>query len=171
MADLAQRAGVSVRELRPEDWPTVVAIYAAGIASGNATFETEAPRWTDFDRKKLPTLRFVAARDDEVIGWAAAEAVSERCVYAGVIEHSVYVDPVNHGQGVGRQLLESLIAASEQQGIWTIRSGIFPENSASLAVHRACGFRVVGRWERVGCHRGRWRDVVIVERRSALVGT
>jgi L-amino acid N-acyltransferase YncA len=162
---------ITVRALAASDWPAVEAIYAAGIATRNATFETEPPSWEHFDASKRPDQRWVAVDDDIVIGWVAAGPVSPRAVYAGVVEHSVYIDPDRHGQGVGRLLLHALIESTEAAGIWTIQSGIFPENTASLALHEACGFRALGRRERVGQHFGRWRDVVLVERRSPAVGT
>ena len=143
----------------------VLAIYQAGIEEGNATFETRAA----FTAARLPAHRYVATTGGQVAGWVAASAVSGRCVYAGVVEHSVYVHPAARGRGIGRQLLEALIASTEAAGIWTIQSGIFPENTASLAVHRAAGFRVVGTRERIGQHHGRWRDVVAIERRSPVV--
>lgn len=147
----------------------VLAIYQAGIEEGNATFETRAPGWPDFTAARLPAHRFVATVAGQVAGWVAASAVSGRCVYAGVVEHSVYVDAAARGRGIGRQLLDELIASTEAAGIWTIQSGIFPENAASLALHRAAGFRVVGTRERIGCHYGRWRDVTLIERRSPVV--
>jgi L-amino acid N-acyltransferase YncA len=150
--------------------PAVLAIYQAGIDEGNATFETQAPVWEEFTAHRLPGHRYVALADGEVAGWVAASAVSDRCVYAGVIEHSVYVHPAARGQGVGRQLLDALIASAEDAGIWTIQSGIFPENTASTALHLAAGFRVVGTRERIGQHHGRWRDVLFIERRSTAVG-
>ena len=153
-----------------DDWPAIERIYADGIATGDATFETATPSWEGFDAARLPDQRLVAVVGGEVVGWAAASPVSERCVYAGVVEHSVYVAPQHAGRGVGRALLEALIASSEAAGIWTIQTGIFPENTASLALHEGCGFRVVGRRERVGRHEGRWRDVLFLERRSAVVG-
>jgi L-amino acid N-acyltransferase YncA len=150
----------------------VLAIYQQGIDEGNATFETRAPTWPDFDRAKLAEHRFVAvAEDGTVLGWVAASATSGRCVYAGVVEHSVYVSREARGRGVGRALLDALIASTEAAGIWTIESGIFPENAASIALHRAAGFREVGVRERLGCHGGVWRDVVLLERRSAIAGT
>jgi L-amino acid N-acyltransferase YncA len=161
---------VDVRPLRAEDWPAVERIYAAGIATGDATFETETPTWAAFDATRLADQRLVAERDGRVIGWTAASAVSERGVYAGVVEHGVYVDPAVGGQGVGTALVRALIASTEAAGIWTIQTGIFPENIASLALHERCGFRVVGRRERLGQHFGRWRDVVFLERRSPAVG-
>ncbi|MGD1034867.1 MAG: N-acetyltransferase family protein [Candidatus Dormibacteria bacterium] len=163
-------AELMVRLLEASDWPAVREIYAAGIATGEATFEEEPPSWEVFDGHRLASLRFVATdAAGVVVGWVAAAAVSDRCVYAGVIEHSVYVDPALRGRGIGRLLLDHLIAASEAAGIWTIQSGIFPENAASRALHARCGFREVGIRERLGRHRGRWRDVVMVERRSSTV--
>ncbi|MFI2708216.1 GNAT family N-acetyltransferase, partial [Nocardioides sp. CER28] len=151
-------------------------IYAAGIATGDATFETTPPTWEAFDAGKLPGHRWVALDGGRVLGWVAVSSVSDRCVYAGVVEHSVYVDPGAQGRGVGRALLAALVASTEAAGIWTIQSGVFPENVASLALHEAAGFRVVGTRERVGRmsagpYAGRWRDVVLLERRSGLVGT
>ena len=146
----------------------VLAIYQAGIDEGNATFETSAPSWAEFDASKLAEHRFVALRDGEVLGWVAASAVSERCVYAGVVEHSVYVAPTARGLGVGRALLDALIVSTEAAGIWTIQSGIFGENTASLALHQRAGFRIVGTRERLGQHHGVWRDVILLERRCAL---
>ncbi|WP_433081899.1 N-acetyltransferase family protein [Dactylosporangium sp. CA-052675] len=148
----------------------VLDIYALGIATGNATFETEPPAWSRFTASRLPEHRFVALdAADRVRGWIACGQVSDRCVYAGVVEHSVYVHPDARGQGVGRALLDGLIASTEAAGIWTIQSGIFPENTASLALHAACGFRVIGTRERVGRHHGVWRDVTLVERRSPTI--
>jgi L-amino acid N-acyltransferase YncA len=162
---------MTVVPMTAEHWRDVARIYAAGIASGDATFETEVPDWAVWDRGHLPGHRFVSLdAAGRVTGWVAAVPVSDRCVYAGVVEHSVYVDPAYQGQGVGRLLLETLIASTEAAGIWTIQSGIFPENVASLAVHERVGFRVVGTRERLGRIGGRWRDVVLLERRSPLVG-
>ena len=142
------------------------AIYEQGIAGGQATFENEAPSWEDWDRTHLEDHRVVALRDGEVVGSAALSPVSERCVYAGVAENSVYVADSAQGRGVGKALLDELIARAERNGIWTIQTGIFPENEASLALHERCGFRVVGTRERLGQHGGVWRDVVLMERRS-----
>ncbi|MET9887378.1 N-acetyltransferase family protein [Streptomyces sp. NPDC006430] len=148
----------------------VLAIYRTGIDEGNATFETVAPAWEVFAADKLPEHRFAAVdKDGKVLGWVAASAVSDRCVYAGVVEHSVYVHPAARGRGVATQLLTALIGSTEAAGIWTIQSGIFPENRASLALHQRAGFRVVGTRERVGRHRGVWRDVVLLERRSPRI--
>ncbi|MFJ9720421.1 GNAT family N-acetyltransferase [Streptomyces sp. NPDC101213] len=148
----------------------VLAIYQAGIDEGDATFETAAPTWPAFDAAKLPGHRFVALDEREVVlGWVAATEVSDRCAYAGVVEHSVYVRPDARGRGVAATLLKALIGSTEAAGIWTVQSGIFPENTASIALHRRAGFRVIGTRERIGRHHGRWRDVVLVERRSPVV--
>ena len=147
----------------------VIAIYQAGIDEGNATFETAAPSWPDFAASRLPGHRYIAISGNRVAGWVAASAVSGRCVYAGVVEHSVYVHPEARGRGIGRRLLDAFIASTEAAGIWTIQSGIFPENTASLALHKAAGFRVVGTRERIGQHHGHWRDVLLIERRSQAI--
>ena len=147
----------------------VLAIYQAGIDEGDATFETRAPAWPEFTAARLPDHRYVASHGADVLGWVAVSPVSSRCVYAGVVEHSVYVHPGARGQGVGRQLLAALITSTEAAGIWTIQSGIFPENTASVALHHVAGFRTVGRRERVGRQHGRWRDVLLLERRSKLI--
>lgn len=152
-------------------WPTVRRIYEDGIATGNATFQTTVPSWESWDTAHLRTCRLVARSDDgAVIGWAALAPVSSRDVYAGVCEVSVYVAPSWHGRGVGRRLLEALVDASEKDGRWTLQAGIFPENAASVALHQRCGFRVVGRRERLGAMHGVWRDVLLLERRSTTVG-
>ncbi|WP_329625817.1 GNAT family N-acetyltransferase [Streptomyces sp. NBC_01255] len=148
----------------------VIAIYQAGIDEGNATFETTAPTWEQFDKAKLAEHRFAALDEDgRVLGWVAATKVSDRCAYAGVVEHSVYVHPDARGRGVASALLKALVDSTESAGIWTIQSGIFPENIASLAVHERAGFRVIGTRERIGRHHGRWRDVVLLERRSPAI--
>jgi len=162
----ASGADVRIEPMAGAYAAAVLAIYQAGIEEGNATFETRAPDWAAFTAARLPAHRFVAIEGGQVAGWVAASAVSGRCVYAGVIEHSVYVHPAVRGRGTGRQLLDALIASTEAAGIWTIQSGIFPENTASLALHRAAGFRAVGTRERIGQHHGRWRDVILIERRS-----
>ncbi|TNM69242.1 N-acetyltransferase family protein [Streptomyces sp. NP160] len=160
-----------------QDWPAVREVYAAGIATGHATFEATPPSWHDFDAAKAPEHRLVAVdAAGGVLGWAAVVTVSDRCVYAGVVEHSVYVAPDARGRGVGRLLLDALIASTEAAGVWTVQSGVFPENTASLALHAAAGFRTVGVRERLGLmshgpEAGRWRDVVLLERRSDLVAT
>jgi L-amino acid N-acyltransferase YncA len=147
----------------------VLAIYQAGIDEGNATFETQAPSWAGFTAAHLPDHRFVAMGEGLVLGWVAVSATSRRPAYAGVVEHSVYVDPGARGRGVARRLLAALIESTEAAGIWTLTAGIFPENTASAALHRAAGFRVVGTRRRIGRHRGRWRDVQLIERRSAAI--
>jgi L-amino acid N-acyltransferase YncA len=163
---------VVVREMTASDWPAVRDIYASGISTGDATFETEPPNWDRFEAAHRPDLCLVAVGGgDVVIGWVAAGPVSDRHVYRGVVEHSVYVHPAWRGRGVGRLLLTALIELTERLGIWSIRSGMFPENEASRALHLACGFRVIGTLERVGEQGGRWRDVVLLERRSTVVGT
>jgi len=151
-------------------WEEVRAVYLEGIATGDATFETEAPAWEKWDAAHLPHCRLVAGVGASVAGWAALSPVSARRVYAGVAETSVYVAAAFRGVGVGRALLRALINCSEQHGIWTLQAGIFPENAASLALHRRCGFREVGRRERLGKMNERWRDVILLERRSANVG-
>jgi phosphinothricin acetyltransferase len=161
---------LSIEPMQPADWPAVRAIYREGIATGNATFETEAPEWEQWDSGHLPICRLVARRDGQIVGWAALSPVSGRCVYAGVAEVSVYVAAAARGQGVGKALLAALVAESERAGLWTLQAGIFPENAASLALHRACGFREVGRRERIGQMHGVWRDIVLMERRSKIVG-
>ncbi|RKS80591.1 phosphinothricin acetyltransferase [Motilibacter peucedani] len=149
----------------------VLAVYAEGIASGDATFELEPPSWEQFCTTRLADHRWVAVHPaGAVLGWVACSPVSARPVYAGVVEHSVYVAARARGRGVGALLLGALVASTEAAGIWTVQSGIFPENAASLALHQRAGFRVVGRRERLGRHHGVWRDVLLVERRSATVG-
>jgi phosphinothricin acetyltransferase len=161
---------LTVVPMRPEHGDEVLMIYQLGIDEGNATFETAAPTWQGFDDSHLPEHRFVAVEDSgSVLGWVAAVPVSDRCVYAGVVEHSVYVHPQARGQGVGAALLAALVRSTETAGIWTLQSGIFPENSASLALHERAGFRRVGIRERLGRHHGQWRDVVLVERRSPVL--
>lgn len=156
--------------LRPEHAGEVLAIYQAGIDEGNATFETAPPSWEAFDAVKLPEHRFAAVdADRSVVGWAAVAPVSNRSAYAGVVEHSVYVHPGARGRGIASALLGALIDSTEAAGVWTIQSGVFPENTASLALHQRAGFRVIGTRERIGLHRGVWRDVLIIERRSTKV--
>ena len=156
-----------IRALRENDWPAVRRIYEHGIASGNATFETEAPSWERWDRSHLAAHRLVAEEDGEVVGWAAVSPYSDRRCYAGVAELSVYVAQEARGRGVGRALLAALVDSTERAGIWTLLAGIFPENTASLRLHEGCGFRVLGRHERLGHTNGVFRDVVLMERRSA----
>jgi len=164
--------GVTIRPMTSADAAPVLAIYQAGLDSGEASFETQAPTWEVFDAKLLPFHRHVAVdgTGGQVLGWAAVSGVSDRCVYQGVVEHSVYVAPAARQRGVGAALLRALIISTEAAGIWTIQAGIFPENGASLRLHERAGFRVVGIRERLGRHHGRWRDVVLLERRSPRLG-
>jgi L-amino acid N-acyltransferase YncA len=162
----------TIEPMTAEHAPAVLAIYQEGIEDGDATFEQSAPTWAQFDAGRLADHRFVAVDDDgAVLGWIAISPTSTRAVYAGVVEHSVYVARAARGRGVGRALLYALIASTEAAGIWTIESGIFPENAASIALHRAVGFREVGVRQRLGNHHGVWRDVVQLERRSTIAGT
>ncbi|RPD47655.1 N-acetyltransferase [Hymenobacter sediminis] len=161
----------SIQPLLPGQWPAVKAIYEAGIATGHATFATEATTWEAWDQSHIAHSRLVAVNEaEQVLGWAALSPVSSRCVYGGVAEVSVYVAPEARGQGVGRQLLAALVHESEQHGMWMLQAGIFPENEASVRLHEAAGFRVVGRRERIGQLAGRWRDTLLLERRSSCVG-
>ena len=160
-----------IEKMRPEHWPRVRAIYLEGVATGQATFETEAPGWERWDSSHLPFARLVAlAEGGLVAGWAALGPVSSRKVYEGVAEVSVYVGEGFRGRGLGRALLEALVRESEAAGVWTLQASVFPENAASVALHLACGFREVGRRERVGRLRGVWRDTILLERRSRVVG-
>lgn len=159
----------TIEALLPEHWPGVARVYEEGIATRNATFETEVPTWEAWDSSHLPGHRFVAVREDEVVGWVAVGPVSARCVYAGVVENSVYVAESVRGQGIGRSLLEALIASTEAAGIWTIQAGMFPENEGSIRLHRSVGFTTVGTYERLGKLDGVWRDVLMLERRSPNV--
>ena len=159
-----------VEPMQSSDWDQVCSIYHEGIATGNATFETEAPSWAKWDAAHLPVCRFVARGQDGILGWSALSRVSSRRVYAGVAEVSVYVAASSRGRGVGRALLAALISAAEQDGIWTLQAGVFPENKASLILHERFGFRQVGRRERLGKLDGVWRDVILFERRSKVVG-
>jgi L-amino acid N-acyltransferase YncA len=159
-----------IAPLESEDWDQVSEIYREGIQSGNATFETSPPSWEKWDAAHLPTGRLVARVGGRIAGWAALSPVSDRCVYAGVAEVSIYVSADTRGQGVGKALLAAVVAAAERDGIWTLQSGTFPENAASIALQKACGFREVGRRERLGKMGGRWRDVILLERRSRVAG-
>lgn len=159
-----------ISPLLPEAWSAVRRIYEEGIAAGDATFETSAPSWEEWDADHRADCRLVARCDGSIVGWAAASPVSGRCVYGGVGEVSVYVDPKAQGRGVGGRLLHDLVEAAEKAGLWTLQAGVFPENEASLRLHQSAGFREVGRRERIGRLGGRWRDVVLLERRSRVVG-
>ena len=163
-------SSTAIAPLEHEHWFGVAHVYEDGIATRNATFETEVPTWEAWDSSHLAEHRFVALRDGEVIGWVAVSPVSARCVYAGVVENSVYVAESARGQGVGRGLLEELINSTEAAGIWTIQAGMFPENEGSIRLHEAVGFERVGTHERLGKLDGVWRDVLLLERRSPIVG-
>jgi len=157
---------IGIRSFVDDDWPAIAAIYAEGIATGNATFETQTPSFERWSATHPAEHRFVAVQDGEVVGWIALTPVSDRCAYAGVGEHSVYVAERARGQGIGGRLIETLIAECDATGIWTLQSGIFPENVSSIELHRRCGFRIVGTRERLGQLNGIWRDVVLMERRA-----
>ena len=161
---------VTIEPMNATDWESVRAIYLEGIATGNATFEQTAPDWASWDAAHRQACRLVARDGEEVLGWAALSRASARAVYAGVAEVSVYVAERARGRGVGRELLARLVGESEAAGIWTLQAGIFPENIASVRLHAAAGFREVGRRERIGRMNGRWRDTLLMERRSATVG-
>lgn len=156
--------------MKESDWEQVRSIYLEGISTGHATFETDAPLWEEWNAAHLPSCRYVARSAEIVKGWAALSPVSGRCVYAGVAEVSIYVGRNYRAQGLGRALLQALVAASESHGLWTLQAGIFPENEASIELHQRFGFREVGRRERIGKMNGRWRDTVLLERRSHVVG-
>ena len=161
---------MKIQPLLPEHWPAVKAIYEEGLATGNASFQTSAPSWEDWDKSHLAHSRLVALDDQTVAGWAALTPVSGRCVYAGVAEVSVYVSSSQRGRGIGKTLLESLVSESEANGIWTLQAGIFPENTASIRLHESAGFRQVGKREKIGKMGDRWRDTALLERRSTVVG-
>ena len=161
----------AIEMFRDTDWEGVREVYREGIATGNATFETAVPAWQEWDRQHLPAGRLVARGDGRVVGWAGLSPVTDRCAYSGVAEISVYVAGAARGKGIGKALLHKLIDASEEAGIWTLQAGMFPENKASIALHRSCGFREVGRRERLGQSQGEWRDVLLMERRSQVIGS
>jgi L-amino acid N-acyltransferase YncA len=163
-------APVAIEVLTAADWDDVRRIYAEGIATGDATFEPEPPPWEAWNRAHRPDSRLVAREKGRVLGWAALSRVSDRCAYGGVAEVSVYVAADARGRGVGLRLLEELVRASEEAGVWTLQAGIFPENAASIAIHRRCGFRTIGVREKLGRLGGVWRDVELLERRSSRVG-
>jgi L-amino acid N-acyltransferase YncA len=167
---MTSQPGNAIDLMLEGDWPSVEAIYLEGIATGNATLEERSPGWEEWDNSHLPFARFVARNDGDVVGWCAVSPVSRRAVYAGVAEVSVYIKSSARGQGFGRLLLARLVEECEQQGIWTLQAGILSENTASISLHLKCGFREVGRRERLGKLKDRWRDVVLLERRSSMVG-
>jgi L-amino acid N-acyltransferase YncA len=159
-----------IRVMVAEDWPPMREIYLSGIATGQATFETDAPTWERWNDSHLASPRLVAVDGATLVGWAALSPISARAVYSGVAEVSVYVDGDKRGHGIGRLLLDRLIKESEAKGIWTLQASIFPENVASVSLHRACGFREVGTRERIGKLKNMWRDTVLFERRSKVAG-
>lgn len=163
-------AALTIAPLVPADWPAVRAIFEQGMATGNATLETTAPEWESWNVSHTAEGRLVGRIGDETVGWVALTPVSSRCVYEGVAEVSIYVTEPARGQGVGKALLNALVTESERIGLWTLQAGILRENAASIALHAACGFRVVGVRERIGRRDGVWRDVVLMERRSAVAG-
>ncbi|MCD0465200.1 GNAT family N-acetyltransferase [Flavobacterium sp. ENC] len=160
---------MEIRKLSVEDWQQVKSIYEKGIETGNATFQTSAPSWEDWNLSHLTSCRIVIENDNRLIGWAALTPVSSRCVYAGVAEVSVYVDPEQSGKGIGLLLLNELVKRSEAEGIWTLQAGIFPENKASIRIHEKAGFRILGIREKIGKQNGIWRDTALLERRSRLI--
>ena len=159
---------LTIQELRPEHWPGVIRVYAEGIATGNATFETEVPTWEAWSSSHLPDHRLVALRGGDVVGWAAVSPVSDRCCYGGVADLSIYVDSAARGHGVGGALLRRVVEESQRAGIWTLQAGIFAENGPSLVLHLHCGFRLVGVREKLGRLDGDWRDVLLLERRAPV---
>ena len=161
---------MEIISLLPEHWSAVKTIYEQGIATGHATFQTSAPAWEEWNSAHLAHSRLVALEDGQVIGWAALTPVSGRCVYAGVAEVSVYIAPGHRGKKIGETLLKALISNSERHDIWTLQAGIFPENAASLKIHKNCGFRQIGYREKIGKMDGIWRDTIQLERRSRVVG-
>lgn len=161
---------MEIQKLTESHYPDLKRIYLEGIATGNATFETEAPTWEKWNAGHTKHSRFIALENNEVLGWAALSAVSGRCVYAGVAEVSIYIGAKHRGKGVGNKLMERLINSSEENQIWTLQAGIFPENEASLTLHQKHGFRIFGKREKIGKMKDTWRDTVLLERRSTIVG-
>jgi L-amino acid N-acyltransferase YncA len=161
---------MQIEKMNPGHWPQVKLIYENGMATGNATFQTTAPEWEEWDKTHVPTCRLVAMEENKIAGWAALTPVSGRCVYAGVAEVSVYVADWSRGNGIGSALLAALVTESEMQNFWTLQAGIFPENTASVKMHESAGFRVIGKRERIGQMNGAWRDTLLLERRSKKTG-
>ncbi len=159
-----------IAKMKGDDWLEVKSIYQEGIVTGDATFEIDAPDWEQWDKSHLIDCRLVAKSGKKVVGWIALSPVSNRCVYKGVVEVSLYVKDSFRGQGIGKALLKAAIEESERLGIWSLQSGTFPENTASIALQKSCGFREVGIREKIGCMNGRWRNVILMERRSKVVG-
>ncbi len=164
-------SGVIIETMNDESWETVQRIYNDGIATKNATFQTDAPEWDAWDQSHRKYCRLIARIENQMAGWAALSNVSNRCVYAGVAEVSIYIDSAFRGMGVGDQLMKQLITESEKHGIWTLQAGIFPENRASIALHLKNGFRIIGTREKIGKMDQAWRDVAMLERRSTVTGT
>lgn len=160
---------MEIQPLLPEHWPFVKEIYESGLSTGNASFQTSAPSWGEWDVAHLKHSRLISILSSQIVGWAALTPISGRCVYAGVAEVSVYVHPENHGLGIGKNLLQELINESEKNGIWTLQAGIFPENIPSLCIHEKMGFRQVGIREKIGQLNGKWRDTVLLEKRSRTI--
>jgi L-amino acid N-acyltransferase YncA len=161
---------MEIQSMHPNHWPDVKRIYEEGIATGNATFQTTAPEWDEWDNSHIQSSRLIAVDSGQIIGWAALTPVSSRCVYAGVAEVSVYVDSNARGNGVGKKLLQRLIENSESNKFWTLQAGIFPENKASIRIHEENGFRLIGTREKIGQMKAIWRDTIFLERRSNKVG-
>ena len=161
---------MQIIDLLTEHWESVKKIYEDGIATGNATFQTSAPTWEEWNQAHIPIPRLIAIENDEILGWSALTPLSGRCVYAGVAEVSIYIGSIARGKGIGKQLLNQLIEESEKQNIWTLQSGIFPENKASIALHLSAGFRIIGIREKIGMMDGKWRDIVLLEKRSHTIG-
>jgi len=170
MTTLFKFTAMEIATMLPEHWPSVKKIYEEGIATGNATFQTAAPEWEEWDAAHVKNSRLVLIESEKILGWAALTAVSGRCVYAGVGEVSVYVGADARGKGVGKKLLQALIEESEKHNFWTLQAGIFPENEASIKIHEDCGFRLIGRREKIGQMNGLWRDTLLLERRSTSIG-
>jgi phosphinothricin acetyltransferase len=161
---------IEIKPMQPHHWNEVSRIYEEGLRTGNATFQTSAPEWEEWDSSHIKTCRLLAVENENILGWAALTPVSGRCVYGGVAEISVYVSEDARGKGVGKSLLKSLIEDSEANGFWTLQAGIFPENIASIKIHESAGFRMIGKREKIGRMNGQWRDTVLLERRSKTVG-
>lgn len=161
---------IRIRKMTEDDWNKVAEIYKEGINTGNATFEVNVPTWETWDNAHLKACRLIAEDDGAIAGWAALTAVSGRCVYAGVAEVSVYVGEKFRGKKIGKQLLENLITESEKENLWTLQAGIFPENIPSIKIHEELGFRQIGHREKIGKMNGVWRNTILLERRSSVVG-